>query len=174
MSFMQRIDEVKQIGIDLGQPESGKPSIHVRWLIRRDMPAVAEIEEASFEFPWRVEDFIFRLRQRCCIGMVAEVRSEVVGYMVYYLHKTRLHVLNFAVSTSFRRAGIGTAMVDKLVGKLSANGRNRITLEVRESNIDAQLFFRQAGFRAISIAKGYYEETAEDAYLLQYKLPANH
>src|ERR671912_367951 len=77
--------------------------VHIRWMIRRDMPEVLAIEEQSFEFPWSEEDFIRCLRQRNCIGMVAEHNERVVGFMIYELHKTRLHVLNFAVNASYRR-----------------------------------------------------------------------
>ena len=60
-------------------------------------------------------------------------------------------------------------MVAKLVGKLSAQRRNRITLEVRETNLPAQLFFRQCGFRAVSVLREFYEDTPEDAYLMLYR-----
>jgi ribosomal-protein-alanine N-acetyltransferase len=46
-------------------------------------------------------------------------------------------------------------------------------LEVRESNIDAQLFFRSLGFRAISVLRGFYDDSAEDAYLMQYRVLAS-
>src|SRR5882724_3036751 len=97
--------------------------VHIRWMIRRDMPEVLEIERASFEFPWFEEDFIRCLRQRNCIGMVAEHAEHVVGFMIYELHKTRLHILNFAVSASLRHRSIGTQMIEKLVGKLSSQRR---------------------------------------------------
>lgn len=147
-------------------------SVQIRWMIRRDMPEVLEIEENSFEFPWSEEDFIRCLRQRNCIGMVAEYHEQVVGFMIYELHKNRLHVLNFAVRPEFRRHGVGETMVRKLVGKLTQQRRNRILLEIRETNLDAQLFFRQAGFRAISVLRNFYEDTPEDAYLMQYRLTA--
>ena len=112
--------------------------VHIRWMIRRDMPEILEIEKQSFEFPWCEEDFIRCLRQRNCIGMVAERDERIVGFMIYELHKTRLHILNFAVNPEFRRRGIGAQMVDKLVGKLSHQRRTRILLEVRETNLEAQ------------------------------------
>jgi ribosomal-protein-alanine N-acetyltransferase len=138
-------------------------------MIRRDMSEVLQIEQQSFEFPWSEEDFIRCLRQRNCIGMVAEYEERVVGFMIYELHKSRLHVLNFAVSSDCRRHGIGRQMIDKLIGKLSAQRRNRIMLEVRETNLDAQLFFRSAGFLAISVLRDFYDDTTEDAYLMQYR-----
>ena len=142
--------------------------VHIRWMIRRDMPEVLAIEHASFDFPWCEEEFLRVLRQRNCIGMVAEVGEQVVGFMIYELHKNRLHVLDFATHPDFRRQGIGQQMVAKLVGKLSSHRRTRIVLHVRESNLESQFFFRSQGFRATEVIREHYGDTGEDAYLLQY------
>jgi len=154
---------------DVDQTQQASVCVHIRWMIRRDMPAVLGIENNSFEFAWTEEDFIRCLRQRNCIGMVAEQDDEVVGFMIYELHKNRLHILNFAVNPTARRKGIGAAMVNKLLGKLSHERRNRIMLEVRETNLEAQLFFKKLGFRAISVLRDFYDDTVEDAYLMQYR-----
>jgi ribosomal-protein-alanine N-acetyltransferase len=143
--------------------------VHIRWMIRRDMPEILDIEDRSFEFPWSEEDFIRCLRQRNCIGMIAECDDRVVGFMIYELHKNRLHILNFAVHPTFRHLGVGTQMAQKLIGKLSHQRRTRILLEVRETNLAAQLFFRDAGFRAISVLRDFYEDTVEDAYLMELR-----
>ena len=150
---------------DFGQ----RVQVHIRWMIRRDMPEVLRIEAEGFEFPWSEEDFIRCLRQRNCIGMVAEYDEKVVGFMIYELHKTRLHILNFAVAEAFRRRGVGDQMVQKLKAKLSSQRRTRVMLEVRETNLAAQLFFRQVGFRAVSVLRSFYDDTPEDAYLMQYR-----
>ena len=144
--------------------------VHIRWMIRRDMPEVLGIEEQAFEFPWSEEDFIRCLRQRNCIGMVAEHGEKVVGFMIYELHKIKLHILNFAVHPTYRRSGVGAQMVAKLVSKLSSHRRTRITLEVRETNLPAQLFFRAQGFLAVRVLRAYYEDSGEDAFLMQYQL----
>jgi ribosomal-protein-alanine N-acetyltransferase len=152
--------------------------VHIRWMIRRDMPEVLNIERESFEFPWFEEDFIRCLRQRNCIGMVAEVNlgkggERVVGFMIYELHKSRLHILNFAVAKGMRNRGIGRQMAEKLASKLSSQRRTRITLEVRETNLPAQLFFKKVGFRATTVLRSYYEDSPEDAYVMQFYCPAD-
>jgi len=144
-------------------------NVHIRWMIRHDMPEVLDIENSSFEFPWLDEDFLRYLRQRNCIGMVAEHDERVVGFMVYNLHKDHLHVLNFAVYPDVRRRGVGCQMVEKLIGKLSQQRRNRILLEVRETNIAAQLFFRDLGFVATTVLRGCYDDTTEDAYQMTFR-----
>ena len=143
--------------------------VHIRWMIRRDMPEVLGIERGSFEFPWLEEDFIRCLRQRNCIGMVAEHGERVVGFMIYELHKTRLHILNFAVADGARMHGVGRQMAEKLVSKLSGQRRTRISLEVRETNLGAQLFFKHVGFMATTVLRAYYEDSPEDAYVMQFK-----
>jgi len=142
--------------------------VNVRWMIRRDMPEVIAIEREAFEFPWSDDEFTGCLRQRNCIGMVAEMADSIVAFMIYELHRTKLHVLNFAVLRSHRRLGIGTRMMEKLVAKLTPERRGRIVLEVRETNLPAQLFFRSLGFRATSVLKDFYQDSTEDAYLMQY------
>ncbi len=144
--------------------------VHIRWMIRRDMPEVLQTEQESFEYAWTEEDFLRCLRQRNCIGMVAEQGEKVVGFMIYELHKAKLHILNFAVSTTCRRLGVGMQMVAKLISKLSSHRRTRITLEVRETNLSAQLFFRAQGFKAIKVLRSFYEDSGEDAFLMQYRL----
>ncbi len=147
--------------------------VQIRWLIRRDMQEVLRIESASFEFPWTDEDFLCCLRQRNCIGMVAEHDHKIVGFMIYELHKSRLQILNFAVAPEVRRHGVGKQMVLRLVDKLSQQRRNEIMLECRERNLDGQLFFRNQGFRAISVLRSHYDDTCEDAYIMQFRLDAS-
>lgn len=148
-------------------------TMHIRWMIRRDMPEVLRIEQSSHDYPWCEEDFLRCLRQRNCIGMVAEQGEKVVGFMIYELHKTKLHVLNFAVHSEHRRAGIGMQMAEKLVSKLSSHRRTKIMVEVRETNLDSQLFYRAAGFRATGVAREFYPDSGEDAYVMEYRLPVS-
>ena len=151
---------------------AAKPQI--RWLIRRDMGDVLNIEHACFKYPWTEEEFLHCLRQRNCVGMVAELNQQVVGFMVYELHRTRLNLLSFAVAPKYQRRGIGTAMVLKLQDKLTQQRRAQITLEVRETNLPAQLFFRSHGFKATGVIRDRYDDCTEDAYAMRYSIEPQH
>ena len=153
-----------------GQFQKQAVSVQIRWMIRRDMAEVLGIEQQSFDFNWTEEDFLCCLRQRNCIGMVAELDNHVVGFMIYELHKTKLHILNFAVAPTHRRSGVGSQMIEKLINKLSQQRRQEIVLEVRETNLAAQLFFQAQEFRALCVLRNHYEDSSEDAYLMQFRL----
>ena len=145
--------------------------VHVRWMVRRDLADVVAIEQVCFESPWCETDFLDCLRQRNCIGMVAEHDGRVIGFMIYEVPKNRIHLLNVAVAPEHRHCGVARQMIRKLMGKLVNQKRSRIVVEVRETNLPALLFFRSLGFRATDIRRDFYEETNEDAYLMQYRLP---
>lgn len=156
-----------------GLTENKSIECQIRWLIRRDMDEVLAIENGSFDYPWTEEEFLCCLRQRNCIGTVAETRgagATVQGFMIYELHKHALRLLNFAVLPESRRHGVGSQMVQRLVDKLEQQRRTEISIEVRETNVPAQLFFSRRGFRAISVLKNHYDDTREDAYLMRYRL----
>ena len=147
--------------------------VHIRWMIRRDMPEVLAIEGENFEFPWLEDDFIRCLRQRNCTGMVAEHDDRVVAFMVYELGNTRLDVLNFAVAANCRRRSIGRQMVARLMSKLSSQRRNRIVFDVRELNLPAQLFLRDGcGFRAVAVLRDRWSN-GEDAYRMVFQYHQN-
>lgn len=143
--------------------------VQIRWLIRRDMPDVLEIEKVSFQYPWSEEDFLVQLRQRNCIGMVAEAAGQkIVGYAVYELDKTTLRLLNLAVHPEYRRRQIGQQFMWKFMDKLASQRRSTIETIIRETNLTAQKFFSSCGFKCSNVVRGHYEDTAEDAYLMVY------
>ena len=140
--------------------------VHIRWMIRRDMVEVLDIEKLCFPSPWSESQFIHHLRRRNTIGMVAESKHRVLGFMVHELHKHHLHLINLAVEPRNQRAGVGTALMDKLVSKLSRERRNRILTEVSEDNTDAHLFFKACGFVATEVVNNWFGNE-RDAYLFE-------
>lgn len=145
--------------------------VHVRWMIGRDLRVVCEIERASFEFPWSLPDFRLCLQQENCIGCIAEDRNnDVVGYLVYEFFPNRCRILNLAVAYQNRRTGVGKALVEKLIQTLSPNKRTKILVDVRESNLGAQLFFKSMGFLATQVLHDFYRDCDEDAYEMRYQL----
>ena len=144
--------------------------VHVRWMIRRDIPEVLAIEADLFENHWDEEDFLRVLRERNCIGVVEECDDRVVAFIVYELHTTRLQILNFAVQRELHRRGMGRVMIEGMIRKLAPQRRARLVLKIRETNLDAQMFFRAMVFRAMSVLKGFYDDSDEDAYVFQFRL----
>ncbi len=141
--------------------------VHIRWMIRRDMPEVLDIEQASFEFYWSEEEFLRTLSQRNCIGMIAEHGERVVGFMIYEVNTNHLSLANLAVHPAYRRMLVGAAMVSRMLDKLSSHRRTHLVADIRESNLAAQKFFQEQGFRATEVLRNFYEDSGEDAYRMK-------
>ena len=143
-------------------------AVHIRWHVRQDMPRVLAIEQASSALPWTEEDFLRRLRQRNCIGMVAECDGcRIAGFMFYELHQDCLDLLNLSVHPSYRLQGIGSQLVNSLTVKLSPRRRTRLNALLPESNLPGQLFLRSQGFIADCVHRSYYSN-GDDAYDFHY------
>lgn len=136
--------------------------IQIRWLIQRDLEAVVAIEQASGRAnPWTKDEFLSKLKQKNCVGLVAEYRRMVLGFIVYELYTDHLSIINIAVEPSDRRSGIATCMIDRLKLMLAVNRRSHITLWVGDSNVNAQLFFREQGFKATGESQHQAQDSDE-------------
>ena len=140
----------------------------IRWLIKRDMPEVLEIAHSGYSPLLSEDDFLEQLRKSNCIGVVAELNHDVLGFMVYCLEKSRLVVINFAVHPAHRRKKIGTAMVECLVDKLSQQRRTEIEVSLPDSCAAAQMLFSSCKFRQVAIVRS---GNTEPEYLMEYRLP---
>ena len=141
---------------------------HIRWLIQRDFADVLAIDAASFATRWEKNDFATALRKHNCIGMVSEHGNEIVGMMIYLVLDGELELLRLAVKPSVRRLAVGWQMMEKLIGKLSYLSRYSIRVNVRESNLAGQLFFRSCGLKAVGVNRQAFNDTGEDAYQMVY------
>lgn len=147
--------------------------LRMRRMLYRDIPELLTIEEKVFEQPWSEEAFQLFLRSsEACTGMVVRSRnlgSKILGYMAYHTYERHIDLLHLAVHPAWRRQGIGSGMIQTLKDTLSERWRPSLWLEVAETNLDAQLFFRKLAFRAVSIHRGQ-AETPEDIYRMHFSV----
>ena len=61
-------------------------------------------------------------------------------------------------------------MIAKLLGKMSFHRYQRILVDVRETNLSAQLFFREQRFQATRVRPEFFSDSGEDAYRMVYRL----
>lgn len=96
-------------------------SIQIRWLIRRDLPEVLAFDTDPLWPVWDEEEHLKHLRQRNCIGLVAEDGKEVTGYVLYLLKPRSLEVVRLASKAGEDAAR--TALLSRLRSKLSFERR---------------------------------------------------
>lgn len=137
-----------------------------RFMIRRDLPEILEINADNFECNWDEEDFLRSLRSRNTISRIAEVCGKVAGYIIYQYSSGQFQIINLAVSRQSRRLGVGSALLVKLISK-PREYLKRVQVNVAEANLPAQLFFRSHGFKAKKVLRGHFG--SQDAYVMVYR-----
>lgn len=142
----------------------GYGTIPIRQMIRKDLPQVLAIEEASFRSPWSREGFLAALGRTDILTYVYAPQEGVLGYIMIELVGPEAHIINLAVHPDHRRHAVATECLRYADHVARRRGAGRIVLEVEESNLPAQLLYRKAGYRATRILRNYYPDTQEDGY----------
>jgi len=132
-----------------------------------DVPAVIEIDQASFSLPWPERSFRHELTDnpasRC---WVYEMDGQVVGMLVAWLLVDEAHIATLATHPDFRRRGIAKELLTHALYCMAKEGAVSSFLEVREGNAAAQEMYRKFGFSVSGRRKGYYKDNREDAILM--------
>lgn len=82
------------------------------------------------------------------------------------------HITNIAVRQAYRGRKLGERLLDELMRTAAYLGMERMTLEVRVSNLVAQRLYEKKGFESAGIRKGYYSDNMEDAMIMWANLPS--
>ena len=91
-----------------------------------------------------ISKFLYRNPGTC---FVAEEDAEIVGAILAGNDGRRGYIYHTAVNPGFRNQGIGTALVETVIGALKALGINKIALVVFSKNKDGNIFWEKLGFR---------------------------
>lgn len=148
-------------------PPALKP-VTIRRMTEDDLDSVMEIERGAFPSSWNWADFLSCIENSGCEARVAHRGPVVVGFVIWEVRDGGLHIMNLAVGQDQRRLGIGTQLVNHVVRLVDPSRCRYVFLEVRERNLPAQLFYRRLGFQARRVLRGFYPDTSEDAYLMEY------
>ncbi len=134
-----------------------------------DLPAVIEIERASFSTPWSETSFFNEMKNPRSFLKVAKKGEKVVGYACAGWIIDEGHVLDVAVHPHYRRLGIASTLVSSVIERLREEGCRFVFLEVRDSNEPAKKMYAKFGFELLGTRKNYYASPVEDAVIMVLK-----
>lgn len=129
---------------------------------------VLAIESVSFTNPWTREMYLSELENRnvssCYIAY--DDAGRAIGFCSFWRVLDELHINNLAVLPEFRRKGVASALLDRVLGEGVGLGAARATLEVRRSNEAARQLYARFGFTVAGVRHDYYTNPQEDALIL--------
>ena len=89
--------------------------------------------------------------------LAACVQGEIVGFAIMRYGNDEAHLDLLAVAPAYRRVGVGRQLIEWLEECAVVAGIFSVTLEVREGNKGAQLFYEHMGYRKLAPLHGYYQ-----------------
>ena len=92
--------------------------------------------------------------------------DDLVGYLVLSRYVDAWHVMNLAVDPEWRRRGVGSALLERLLTETRGDTERGYTLEVRVSNLEAIRLYERFGFHPRGVRRGYYTDNREDALVM--------
>ena len=149
-------------------------AVKVRWMVRRDIPQVLEIEQGGMGGRWTGKRILRALRQRNTIGMVAESpEGRILGWFLYTLQGgpagwVRLHAL--AIHQNHRRRGLGGKLLASVCEKQVIHRRPVLVWTVPENNLGAQLLARGEGMVCERIVRDKFDN-GEAGYRFVRRIP---
>ncbi|MCL4394703.1 MAG: ribosomal protein S18-alanine N-acetyltransferase [Chloroflexi bacterium] len=90
----------------------------------------------------------------------------VVGYGGFWLMVDEAHISTIAAHRDWRRRGIGELLLAVMIDRAAEVGASIVTLEVRVSNMPAQLLYRKYDFEVTGRRRHYYSDNGEDALIM--------
>lgn len=92
--------------------------------------------------------------------LVAEVDGVVVGHAVVSVVVDVAELQRIAVSTTYRRTGVASALLAACTSGAVEGGADRLLVEVREDNSGALSFYAARGFTEVDRRPRYYRDGA--------------
>ena len=136
---------------------------------RQHLNGLVKVEEEAFNSGYARKTFEKEFENKIAIYLVAVNYSEVVGYIGVWNICGAADIIDVAVLKEFRRCGIGSMLLEKMIDICKEKAVFEINLEVRVSNLAARELYKKFGFKENGLRKKYYENT-EDAVLMTKKL----
>lgn len=141
-------------------------NIQIRDMLADDLDDVLVIEGASFATPWSRGIFLEELEHPFCHDLVALVEDRIVGYICFAIVCDEIHLRNLAIHRDWKRRGVASSLLLRMIAISSAEGARYGTLEVRNSNTAALELYNRFGFVVEGVRPSYYSETGEDALIM--------
>ena len=136
-------------------------------MTEKDIDDVLTIESLSFSIPWSKEALrIETTENKLSIYLSARIDKMVVGYAGMWKIFEEGHIMNIAVHPEYRGNGVGSMLISKLIKICPENKIEKLTLEVRKSNVLALKMYEKFGFQIKGERKNYYSDNGESAIIM--------
>ena len=163
-----------------------------------DIDFVKALEVECRLASWSIEDYRQEVLDANKLFLIAKKKKENLGFIIARpimyeteiksnispfepeLHdayhdkniESEVEIYNIAVKIQYRRSGVASRLIEKLIEIAGVDNLKKIHLEVRKSNTGTICFYERKLFRIVGERKNFYSSPSEDAILLSRTIRA--
>jgi len=134
----------------------GFPNFTIRQASVKDAPSIVRLVEELADSggehsPINASYAVYFLHQLGCHVMLAEAEGQTVGLLSYQLKPDLYHgsdtcyIAELIVSDGFRDQGVGSALMDNLIERMTSQGCVEISVSTMPDNYAAIRFYKKHG-----------------------------
>jgi ribosomal-protein-alanine N-acetyltransferase len=102
--------------------------------------------------------------------LVMEEKDKLIGYGGFWKIFDEGHFTNLAILPDYQHKGLGKKLIEAMMNYARTLEIKSLTLEVRESNINALKAYESVGFHIEGKRNRYYTNPVEDAMIMWLSL----
>lgn len=144
-------------------------NLEIRKMTLSDLQEIENTLEAEFDDFWNASILESELKNTLSKYVVAKIETEIVGFAGVIDTVDQFEITNIVVKKKFRNNGIGNALLIELIKLAKTNNKDKIILEVNNTNEPAIKLYEKNGFKNIGIRKKYYNNT-DDANIMALQI----
>lgn len=137
----------------------------------KDFEQIYDIEQACFVEPYTREQLMYEFSENPLNKiLVAFDEDNIVGFVDYMITFNSATISQIAVLPNYRKKGLGSKLLEEMEKSFPKEIDDiveTITLEVRESNINAISFYKKNGYENVVIKKHYYKNGENAVYMIK-------
>lgn len=134
-----------------------------------DLAEIANNLTSDFDEFWNSSILESEIKNPFSQYIIAKINREIVGFAGVIDTVDQLEITNIVVRKDFRKKGLGNELLTELIKLAKENGKEKITLEVNNTNLAAIKLYEKNGFKNVGFRKKYYNNTY-DANIMTLKL----
>ncbi|KAK9861882.1 hypothetical protein WJX84_000648 [Apatococcus fuscideae] len=174
----EAVQAVSQLGQEMEEEEYETVPVELREANPEDAKRLLRIERASFPRGDYTPDGFMEMsiqnqhkeEWKETTVLVAVIEGCIQAYTVAWLVGDELQVIDLAVDRAWRRQGLGSLLMARLIKMCLREPPLKVILEVRASNHAALELYTGMGFEITGTRKNYYHHPQEDGILLMQVL----
>ncbi len=135
-----------------------------------DAEGMLAVEKLSFPAPWNLSELrALVFTDPIVFTLGAFLENKIVGYIsATFSEPGALHIISVCVQPEYRRFGVASNFLDYAIHWGRHLKADRVVLEVRENNKEAQAFYTSCGFEKIEHLADFYPD--EDGVKMRKQL----